>query len=221
MKELVPINEYGIFADMKDTPRVDSRYVAKFFEKNHKEVLRDIRKLTAPDSGLPQTFAERNFAPSSYMDATGRRLPCCQMTREGFTLLVMGYTGKKALGFKVLYIERFNEMESYIKTLKSARDEFPYLTDNIKLIHENPKPYHYSNECDMINRLVLGMSAKKFRELHGIPKDEPIRPHMTDVQISMLERLQLMDAGMMVITPEYSKRKQALEDYKAKLEAQL
>lgn len=44
MKELIPKDEYGIFADAHDTARVDSLFVAEFFEKNHKEVLRDIRK---------------------------------------------------------------------------------------------------------------------------------------------------------------------------------
>ena len=47
------------------------------------------------------------------------------MTRDGFTMLVMGYTGQKAMKFKELYIKRFNEMEQFIKTLVSARKEFP------------------------------------------------------------------------------------------------
>ena len=62
------------------------------------------------------------------------------MTRDGFTILVMGYTGKKAMKFKELYIRRFNEMEQFIKTLVTARQEFPLLTENIKLLHENPGP---------------------------------------------------------------------------------
>ena len=52
MKELIPMDKYGIFADMKDTPRVDSRYVAEMFGKDHKNVLRDIRALTMPENGL-------------------------------------------------------------------------------------------------------------------------------------------------------------------------
>ena len=89
-------------------------------------------------------------------------MPCCQMTRDGFVFLVMGYTGKKAAQFKEFYIKRFNEMEAQIKALVNARQQFPKLTRMVKAIHENPRPYHYSNECDLLNRIVLGMSAKQF-----------------------------------------------------------
>ena len=74
---------------------------------------------------------------------------------HGFVFLVMGYRGKKAATFKEAYIRRFNEMEEFIKYLLEARSEFPLLTANIQLIKENPKPYHFSNECDMLNHIVL------------------------------------------------------------------
>ena len=177
MKSLIPMDDYGVFVDKHDTARVDSRYVAQFFEKQHKHVLRDIAKLTEPKSGLSEEFRKANFMPSSYKDSTGRKLNCYLLTRDGFTLLAMGYTGQKAMQFKELYIRRFNEMESFIRTLVSARQEFPLLTENIRLINDNPKPYHFSNECDMLNRIVLGMTAKQFRVLHGIEKKTSIRPY--------------------------------------------
>ena len=161
MKELIPADKYGVFADTRDIARVNSLYVARFFEKEHFHVLRDIAKITDTNSGLSKEFATSNFEPAYYKDSTGRKLPCYMMTRDGFTILVMGYTGKKAMKFKELYIRRFNEMEQFIKTLVTARREFPLLTENINLLHENPKPYHFSNECDMINRIVTGMSAKE------------------------------------------------------------
>ncbi len=60
------------------------------------------------------------------------------MTRDGFVFLAMGYRGAKATRFKELYIKRFNEMEQFIKTLVSARQEFPLLTENIKLLPKIP-----------------------------------------------------------------------------------
>lgn len=218
MKELIPKDEYGIFADAHDTARVDSLFVAEFFDKQHKHVLRDIAKITEPTSGLSEEFIKNNFTADSYKDKTGRKLPCYQMTRDGFTMLVMGYTGAKAMRFKELYIKRFNEMEEFIKTLVSARQEFPLLTENIKLLHENPKPYHFSNECDMLNRIVLGMSAKQFRLANGIEKDKSIRPYLSKEQIDMLEILQKVDVGLLVAFPNYEDRKRHLEWYKLKLE---
>lgn len=217
MKELIPKDEYGIFADRKDTARVDSLYVAEFFEKEHKNVLRDITKITDSKSGLSVEFARLNFEQSSYINSQNKKQPCYMMTRDGFTMLVMGYTGQKAMRFKELYIRRFNEMEQFIKTLVSARKEFPLLTENIKLLHENPKPYHFSNECDMLNRIVVGMSAKQFRLANGIEKGKSIRPYLSDEQISMLETLQKVDVGLLVAVPDYEQRKRYLEWYVTKM----
>ena len=218
MKSLIPMDDYGVFVDKHDTARVDSRYVAQFFEKQHKHVLRDIAKLTEPKSGLSEEFRKANFMPSSYKDSTGRKLNCYLLTRDGFTLLAMGYTGQKAMQFKELYIRRFNEMESFIRTLVSARQEFPLLTENIRLINDNPKPYHFSNECDMLNRIVLGMTAKQFRLANNIEKGKSIRPYLTKEQIAMLEILQKVDVGLLVAFPAYEDRKRHLEWYKTKLE---
>ena len=221
MKELIPKNEYGLFADKKDVARVDSLYVAEFFEKNHKEVLRDIRNIAAPNSGLSKEFAERNFALGSYKDKQNQKRPCYYLTRDGFTILVMGYKGKKALRFKELYIRRFNEMEELIKSLVKARTEFPLLTENIKLLHEKPKPYHFSNECDMINRIVIGKSAKQFRLENNLENGTSIRPYLTEVQINLIEKLQKVDIGLLVAFPNYEDRKRHLEWYKQKWEEKI
>lgn len=218
MKELIPKDDLGVFVDNHDTARVDSLFVAELFEKNHKEVLRDIRKITDPLSGLSEEFRQRNFAPSSYRNQQNKKQPCYYLTRDGFTMLVMGYTGQKAMQFKELYIKRFNEMESMIKSLVVARQEFPLLTENIKLLHESPKPYHFSNECDMLNRIVIGMTAKQFRIANGIDKGKSIRPYLSEKQIQMLEILQKVDVGLLVAFPEYEQRKRHLEWYKQKLE---
>ena len=221
MKELIPKNEYGLFADKKDIVRVDSLYVAEFFGKNHKEVLRDIRNIAAPNSGLSKEFAERNFALGLYKDKQNQKRPCYYLTRDGFTILVMGYTGKKALRFKELYIRRFNEMEELIRSLVKVRTEFPLLTENIKLLHEKPKPYHFSNECDMINRIVLGKSAKQFRLENNLEKGTSIRPYLTEIQINLIEKLQKVDIGLLVAFPNYEDRKRHLEWYKQKWEEKI
>ena len=218
MKELIQKDEYGIFADTHDTARVDSLYVADYFEKSHNHVVRDIKKILSPQSGLSEEFNVSNFGRITYTDSRGRKQKAYAMTRDGFTMLVMGYTGAKAMKFKELYVKRFNEMEKFIKALVSARQEFPLLTANIKLLHDAPKPYHFSNECDMLNRIVLGMTAKQFRLANNIEKGKSIRPYLSKEQIDMLETLQKVDVGMLVAFPNYEDRKRHLEWYKTKLE---
>ncbi|MDB8736269.1 Rha family transcriptional regulator [Ruminococcus bicirculans (ex Wegman et al. 2014)] len=218
MRELIPKDELGVFADTNDTARVDSLFVAECFEKEHKNVLRDIQKIIAPNSGLSDEFRQLNFEPSYYRNKQNKKQPCYYLTRDGFTMLVMGYTCAKAMKFKEMYIKRFNEMEQFIKSLVSARQEFPLLTENIKLLHDHPKPYHFSNECDMLNRIVVGMSAKQFRLANDIEKGKSIRPYLSDSQIQMLEILQKVDVGLLVAVPDYEQRKRYLEWYKQKLE---
>lgn len=208
MKELIPMNAYGIFADQHDTARVSSLIVAEFFGKHHDKVVRDIENLECSAE-----FNTSNFGVIRYTDSRGRKQRAYAMTRDGFMFLVMGYRGKKAAAIKEAYIKRFSEMEVFIQTLVETRQEFPLLTANIKLIHENPKPYHFSNEADMLNRLAIGMTAKEFRRAYGLKDRESIRPYLTAEQISVLDTLQKVDIGLMLAMPDFVQRKRQLEWY--------
>jgi len=97
--------------------------------------------------------------------------------------------------------------------LQTAKMEFPAFTEAIMAAHDEPKHYHFSNEINMIYRIVLGMDAKTFREKHGLPKGEVIRPYLTAEQIHAIETLQRVDIGLIVAVPEYEQRKQMLAQY--------
>ena len=85
--------------------------VAEKFGKEHKHVLESIRKLmTAENSAVLQMFEE-----STYVNEQNKTQPMYLMNRDGFTLLAMGFTGAKAMEFKIDYINAFNKMESKIK----------------------------------------------------------------------------------------------------------
>ena len=66
---------------------------------------------------------------------------------------------------------------------------------------------------NMLNRIVLGMTAKQFRETHGIEKKTSIRPYLTQEQINMLEVLQKADIGLLLSVPDFQTRKRHLEWY--------
>ena len=213
MKFLIPEDEFGVFANQGGVAMVDSLFVAAAFEKEHRHVLRDIARIIEPKSGLSESFIRDNFMPSTYKDARGRKLPRYLLTRSGLSMLVMGYTGPKAMHFKELYIQRFDAMEQCIQSLLSARQEFPMLTDMICRLHESPKAYHFSNEADLLNRIVLGMTAKQFRLANGIGKGQSIRPYLTAQQIHALDRLQHLDYGLLYSCPDFQLRKQLLMAY--------
>ena len=83
--------------------------VAVAFNKNHKSVLRAIDNVK---NDCDDNFTRRNFALSDYQDSTGRTLPMITMTRAGFTLIAMGFTGKQATVWKIKYIDAFDKMEA-------------------------------------------------------------------------------------------------------------
>lgn len=92
-------------------PTTLSVQVAEYFGKRHDNVIRDIRKLieSAPSLG------HLNFEESSYKNEQGKKQPCYRMDRKGFVLLAMGFTGEKALQFKIAYIDAFDRMEEELR----------------------------------------------------------------------------------------------------------
>ena len=86
----------------------NSRDVAEYFGKQHGHIIRDIEKLIA--EGVS------NFGETPYIEPqNGQAYKTYNMDRDGFTLLAMGFTGKKALQFKLRYIEQFNAMEAELR----------------------------------------------------------------------------------------------------------
>jgi Rha family phage regulatory protein len=129
-------------------PTTTSNEVAKQFGKLHDEVLRRIRNLLEQ---LPEGY-DRNFAAIQTNVDLGmgrtRQDPAYRLTRDGFTLLAMGFTGKKALTFKLAYIDAFNRMEAALQktappqadTLSPAQKQ--HLHELVDLIAEAGKQSH-------------------------------------------------------------------------------
>lgn len=95
-----------ILSTQNGEPVASSRQIAESFEKNHRDVLRAIDSLKEDVRNFAQMFFETD-TPDSY----GRPQRTYLMTRDGFTLLAMGFTGKAALEWKLKYIAAFNAME--------------------------------------------------------------------------------------------------------------
>lgn len=83
----------------------DSQTLARTFGKRHADVIRAYDKL-----GCSAEFNQRNFAPVEYLDAKGELRRSITMTKDGFAMLAMGFTGPKAAAFKEAFIMEFNKM---------------------------------------------------------------------------------------------------------------
>ena len=134
---------------------VSSRDIAETFEKRHADVLRDIENLSCSER-----FTERNFSLSSYKDSSGKSNKEYLLTRDGFTILAMGYTGEKAMKFKEAYIEQFNQMESMLQGKLIEREKGIVIrqafTRALKESGENDRMhgYAYSAYTDLVYKKV-------------------------------------------------------------------
>jgi len=100
---------------------VSSLVLANRFKKRHDNILQTINNLE-----VNQDFRLLNFQPTSYLDTWGREQPMILLTRDGFTLVAMGLTGKEALEWKIKFLDAFNKMEAFI--LENApQDSTPIL----------------------------------------------------------------------------------------------
>ena len=86
-----------------------SKLIAERFGKSHKHVLEAIKNLDCSDE-----FRAANFRPSCYISLQNKKLYCCEVTRDGFSFLGMGFTGKSAAKWKESYIKAFNSMEDHL-----------------------------------------------------------------------------------------------------------
>lgn len=97
-----------ILSTQNGEPVASSRQIAENFGKEHKHVLDAVKNLVAENSAAKSMFYETTF------ENRGKQYPMYLMNRDGFSLLVMGFTGKAALEWKLKYIAAFNEMEKQL-----------------------------------------------------------------------------------------------------------
>lgn len=121
---------------------VSSREVAGNFEKRHDHILRDIEKLVSDSPKLGNETSELGnefFIFSRYRNTRGQLYPEYLLTRDGFTLLAMGFTGSKALQWKLKYIEAFNKMEQTLKEGQPLQIDSKFIYQIAQQLEEKEK----------------------------------------------------------------------------------
>ncbi len=98
-------------------PQTTSLKIAEVFEKEHRNITRDIENLE-----IPEDKHRLNFEQIFYKDKYGREQKAYSISKDGFVLLAMGYTGAKAMQFKLNYIDAFNAMESELRKRLDSGD---------------------------------------------------------------------------------------------------
>lgn len=176
---------------------VTSLDVAETFGKEHKRVLQDIRELECSEE-----FGEHNFVLISYKDVMNREKPMYYMTRDGFTLLVMGYTGEKAMKFKEGYIKQFNAMEKAligkIKEREKGIAVRQALTKALQQSNENERMHGhaYSTYTDIVYKVVFGCRARELREQYGITRKDNLRDYFSQEELAKVQSVEMVVSGL-------------------------
>lgn len=189
---------------------VTSLDVASTFGKEHYHVMEDIRNImsnvSSPEfSGL--------FLEGTYTASNGKKQPMYIMNRDGFTLLVMGYTGEKAMQFKLAYIKQFNVMEAALQGKFVERQKGiavrQALTKALQQSTENERMHGhaYINYTNCIYKVLFGMSAKQLRERYGVDYKTDLRDCFTAEELAAVQSMERLVSGLVDCGWEYNEVK--------------
>lgn len=170
-----------------------SRNVAQVFGKEHFNVLRDIENVIAQlpkgqnsdlSSGLNKPFSQNAdlrsglFISSAYKtEPNGRDYPEYLITKDGLTLLVMGYTGEKAMAFKLAYIKRFNEMEAMLKDIGGSALTLERTLNIARMVLE-PAGITGNQLTISLDNLVKAKTGESLLALTGVELVRPQQVHL-------------------------------------------
>ncbi len=196
---------------------VTSLDVADTFGKGHDKVMRDIREL-----GCSPEFNVANFGEIDYVDSKNRKQKAYAMTRDGFTLLAMGYTGELAMKFKEAYIKQFNAMEKALRGKLIEREKGiavrQALTKAIQQSAENERMHGhaYSTYTNCIYKTLFGMDAAQLREKYSIGKKDNLRDCFSQEELCSVETMERLVSGLVDLGWGYDRIKEFIQQNKVK-----
>lgn len=180
--------------------------VADKFEKQHKDVLESIRGIR--DAMSTAEFSAL-FKETSYKASNGKNNPMYEMNRDGFSLLAMGFTGEKALKWKLDYINAFNIMESELKRIYTERQQWQIerdkgvvirhiLTDTIKMkiTDSHHKRFAYPNYTNLIYRTLFDKTAKELEQEYGVKSKENLRDFFTGEDLAKVQSMEMLVSSL-------------------------
>ena len=194
--------------------------VAETFEKYHKDVLESIREIkkdisTAEFSAL--------FYEDTYKASNGKKNPMYLMNKDGFTLLVMGYTGQKAMKFKLDYIKQFNTMREMLQNKSLEREKGiavrQALTKALQQSKEDERMHGhaYSNYTNCIYKLLFNKNASQMRKELGLDKKANVRDYLDEEQLKAVKSMEMLVSGLIDCGWGYDKIKDFIQQTNTKL----
>lgn len=200
-----------------------SRKISEKFKKEHYEVIYAIegrvsenaKDVKVKNKGIINELIEagisqlENYFILSEYESRGKKHKEYLVTRDGFSLLAMGFTGSEAVKWKIEYINAFNAMENELKRIYMERQQWQIerdkgvvirhiLTDTIKMkIADSPqKRFAYPNYTNLIYKTLFGKTAKKLEEEYGVKPKENLRDFFTGEALSCVQSMEMLVSSL-------------------------
>ena len=203
MNEIVQLTTADV---SRAIPVTTSRIIAKEFDKEHFHVLRDIRELSEALKDASKTGDIYFCEEVEYLDAMNRKQTEYKINEQFFLLLVMGFTGKKALFVKTAFIREFYRMRSELlarnETRKIGKAARLSITDTISG-HVEPgtfKKFAYGNYTKLVYKRVLGMDVKHAKAARKCPEAGNLRDYLTIDELDSVQDLESKIAGFIEVS---------------------
>lgn len=221
-----------------------SRKIAEKFKKEHHEVIYTIegrvsenaKDIKIKNKGIINELIEAGishiedyFILSEYK-SRGKKYKEYLVTRDGFSLLAMGFTGSEAVKWKLEYINAFNAMENELKRIYTERQQWQIerdkgvvirhiLTDTIKMkIADSPnKRFAYPNYTNLIYRTLFNKTAKELEIEYGVKSRENLRDFFTGNELAQVQSAETLVSSLINCGWGYNEIKKFVQKENIKL----
>ena len=202
----------GLFSPDGEEIRLSSRDISKYFNREHKDIINMTERRIDVIKSM-EDFEKEQFL-LSFKEATyksrGKSFKEYLYNKDGFIFIVMGLEGLEAEKLKIQYINLFNTMAELIVTRGLAKINYKGMSKAVKEHRErlgkNIEWYHYSREADMINKIVLGMTAKQFKEINGMEINEATRDMVAEWKLKYIDKLERLNTELLEMDMSFSER---------------
>lgn len=196
--------------------RISSLQIAEETGKKHLHVMRDIRKTVEElAESLTDPDLDSRFQSITYKDSQGISRPMYSLSMRAALHMMAGYSDAvrdKVIGRCIELHAENNQLKARIEAGSLASRLFKPMTDAIKQMHgASTKPHHYTNEANMINKLVFGMTASQYRKQHNL---DP-RKAGTIEQLALIAKLEAANTSFIEAGLDYETRKGLLANVAA------
>ena len=212
MKDLTTMDFMGVNTVDGVTLTVGTKKVAEYFNKRHDDIVAMVERRLKTIDSIGESETDNfglNFIESSYK-SRGKVFKEYQLTKNGFLFIVMGLEGEEAEKIKIRYINTFDMMAELIKTRTLAKINYKGMTKALKEHYERIGVeiiwLDYAREADMINKIVLGMTSKQFKDVNGMEIHEATRDMIPQWKLNFIDKCERLNTDLLEMDMTFTER---------------